>query len=81
MKGNIGSKDQAIRTIGGLTLIVLGYYLNHVWWLFLVGDVFIITAYFRVCPFYKFFRINSHTPINLTRYISSDREKPLSGVN
>ena len=57
MKTNVGSIDRYIRFIAGLTILGAGYYFQT-WW-GLVGLGPLLTAFFRFCPAYLLFGLNT----------------------
>lgn len=58
-KINIGWKDRVARVVIGLLLLV-GVYNGGSWIVGLIGLVLIVTAYFRFCPAYLLFDVNTH---------------------
>ena len=58
MKCNVGKTDRLLRIIIGLVILVIGY-INENWW-GLIGLVIILTGFFRWCPVYLPFKINTN---------------------
>ena len=58
MKGNVGNTDRTLRILAGFVLI--GLTLTHtigIWgWL---GVILVLTGFFRFCPAYSIFGLNS----------------------
>jgi hypothetical protein len=57
MKCNVGKTDRLLRIIIGLVILVLGY-INSSWW-GLIGLIPLLTGFFRRCPTYIPFKINT----------------------
>ena len=58
MKCNVCKTDRLIRIIIGLFILVLGYFYSS-WW-GLIGLIPLLTGFFRWCPAYLPFNINTY---------------------
>ncbi len=57
MKSNVGKIDKIIRTIIGLSLIIIGVIFDNFIWIF--GILLLFSAYYSFCLLYKFFNITT----------------------
>jgi len=61
MTKNVGTIDRIVRFVLGAALVVAGLVFagKGLWWLAIVGAVFVATAAIRVCPLYMPLHINT----------------------
>ena len=52
MKKNMGAIDRSIRSLVGLSLIIIGF-LTGLWWLYIIAAIMLITSAISFCPLYR----------------------------
>jgi hypothetical protein len=60
MKPNVGGFDRILRFLVGISLLGAGYYFKSWWGLLGLGPI--ATAFFRWCPAYLPFKLNTGAP-------------------
>ena len=66
---NVGATDRTLRIVGGIGLLVLGYFsqilgITQIWqWtLYTLGAVSLVTGVVTICPLYALFGLNTCKP-------------------
>lgn len=62
MKSNVGTVDRVIRVLIGIILLSLLFFLEgNLQFIGLIGIVPLLTAFFKFCPLYSLFGINTNS--------------------